>query len=189
MNCCIMSDLERYLRRFDEIVNQMANQMLCRSSLSDVTIDFCECMIPHHRAAIDMCQNVLQYTENEQLIDICNNIIETQTEGICQMEEIKDSTYGFVNTLSDVNIYVSQYLNIVRNMVCRMRNGARNCCCVNLSFINQMIPHHQGAICMCENALQCCIDPRLKTLCENIIKEQTEGIADLRQVRCVICSN
>ncbi len=185
MNCCIMSDLERYIRRFQEILNQMENKMLCRSSLDDVTIDFCECMIPHHQAAIYMCQNLLQYTQNENLKEICNNIIETQTEGIRRMEEIKNSTCGFVNTLSDTNIYNSQYLSITRNMLCRMRNSPQ-CCCVNLSFIGEMIPHHEGAICMCENALQCCIDPRLRELCQNIITEQSEGIRQLKQVRCRI---
>lgn len=187
MNCCIMSNLERYLRRFDEVLEQMANQMLCRTSLGDVTIDFCECMIPHHQAAIYMCKNVLQYTQNEDLRGICNQIIETQQEEICQMEEIKNSTCGFVNTLSDTNIYISQYLNITRNMICRMRNSPQ-CCCVNLSFINEMIPHHEGAICMCENVLQCCIDPRLREMCERIIAEQTEGVRRLKQIRCMICN-
>lgn len=41
MDCCMISDLERYLNRFDGILNQMANKMLCRTALSDVTIDFC----------------------------------------------------------------------------------------------------------------------------------------------------
>lgn len=188
MECCIMSNLERYLRRFDEIVNQMANQMLCRTSISDVTIDFCECLIPCNEGIISMCQNILQFTSNEDLRDFCNNTIQNKTDQNNELEEIKNTTYGFVNTVSDVNVYVSQYLSICRNMICRMRNCLRRGC-VNLCFICQMTCCLQGVICMCENCLQCCIDPRLRTLCENTINESNEGIQNLRRIRCMICNN
>ena len=187
MDCCLMSDLERYLRRFNEIVNQMANQMLCRTSISDVTIDFCECLIPCNQGVIAMCQNVLQYTQNDDLQEFCNHMIESKTEQNNTLQEIKDSTYGFINTVNDVNTYVSQYLSICRTMICRMRNNSRRC--VNLSFVCQMIACQEGIICMCENCLQCCIDPRLRTFCENTIQEANEAIGDLRRIYCTICNN
>ena len=185
MSCNIMSDLQRYLRRFNEILNQMQNQMLCRTSISDVSIDFCECMIPCCQGVINMCQNVLQYTNNEQLREFCNNTIESKNNQISELEEIKDSTYGFVNTASDLNTYISQYLSICRNMFCNMATSAN---CVNLSFICQMIPCQEGIICLCENCLQCCIDPRLRTLCQNMIEEQNEGINTLRGIGNRICN-
>jgi len=181
-----MSDLERYLRRFNEILNQMSNQMLCRNNISDVTIDFCECMIPCCNGVIDMCQNALQYTENEDLQEFCNNMIDRKREQINTLQEIKDSTYGFVNTVSDVNTYVSQYLSICRNMICRMRNSARRC--VNLSFVCHMIACQEGINCMCKNCLQCCIDPRLRTLCENMIEDAENAVEDLRQIYWRICN-
>ena len=179
-----MSDLTRYLRRFNEIVSQMANQMLCRTNISDVSIDFCECMIPCNNAVISMCQNALQYTENEQLQEVCNRLIENAQAQNNQLEEIKDSTYGFVNTVGDVNVYVSQYLSICRNMICNMRNSRQRC--VNLSFICQMIACQEGINCLCENCLQCCIDPRLRELCENMIETANEAVEDLKKIGCAI---
>lgn len=45
------------------------------------------------------------------------------------------------------------------------------------SFLRSMIPHHSGAILMCEKAnLR---DPQLKALCGNIIKSQREEIAQM----------
>lgn len=187
MECCRMSDLQKYLCRFDEILNQMENKMLCRSNVSDITLDFCECMIPHHQAAIYMCENLLKYTECEPLKKIACDIIETQTQGIKEMQEIAKTTCGFVNSQRDVNCYVSQYLSITRNMICRMRNSPQ-CQNINLSFIGEMIPHHEGAICMCQNLLQYCIDPRLEKIAKSIIKEQSEGVQHLKQVRCMICN-
>ena len=45
------------------------------------------------------------------------------------------------------------------------------------SFLRSMIPHHSGAILMCEKAnLR---DPQVKALCGNIIKSQREEIAQM----------
>ena len=45
------------------------------------------------------------------------------------------------------------------------------------SFLRSMIPHHSGAILMCEKAnLR---DPQVKALCSNIIKSQREEIAQM----------
>lgn len=188
MECCRMSDLNKYLRRFEEILCQMANKMITRTSVSDITLDFIECMIPHHQAAIYMCENLLKYTECEPLQKIANNIIQTQTQGIQQMQEIAQTTCGFVNSQRDVNCYISNYFSITRNMICRMRNSCE-CENINLNFINEMIPHHEGAISMCQNLLKYCIDPRLKQIAESIIKEQSEGVEQLKKVRCMICNN
>lgn len=186
MECCKMSDLDKYVRKFEEILCQMANKMTTRTSVSDITLDFIECMIPHHQAAIYMCENLLKYTECEPLKKIACNIIETQTQGIKQMQEIAKTTCGFVNSQKDVNCYISKYFAITRNMIGRMRNSAK-CENINLSFISEMIPHHEGAICMCENLLKYCIDPRLKEVAEAIVKEQSEGVSQLKEIRCMIC--
>ena len=48
------------------------------------------------------------------------------------------------------------------------------------SFLRSMIPHHSGAILMCEKAhLR---DPQLKAFCGNIIKSQREEIAQMEQM-------
>ena len=47
----------RYLYRYDEIVKQMAEKMLSRNVTNSITINFIECMIPHHQAAIEMSEN------------------------------------------------------------------------------------------------------------------------------------
>ncbi len=185
MKCCRTSDIDKYIRKFEEILCQMANKMTTRISVSDITLDFIECMIPHHQAAIYMCENLLEYTECEPLKKLACDIIETQTQGIKQMQEIAKTTCGFVNPQKDVNCYISQYFSIVKQMICKMKNS-RECLNINVSFICEMIPHHQGAICMSENLLKYCIDPRLKELAEAIIKEQSQGIVQLKQICCRI---
>lgn len=187
MECC-RKNLKKYFCRFNEIVNEMQTKMLCRNSVSDITLDFIECMIPHHQAAINMCENLLAFTECEPLKKIACVMIETQKQEMKQMQEIAKTACGFVNSQNDVNCYIARYLSITKNMICKMRNRAE-CPNLNLSFINEMIPHHEGAILMCENLLKYCIDPRLKKMAEDIIKEQSQGMKELKEVHCMICQN
>ena len=89
MECCKMSDMEKYLKRFREIVCGLADKMLNRTSISDITLDFIECMIPHHRAAIDMCENLLKYCIDPRLKQIAEAMIKQQTKGVQELNKIR----------------------------------------------------------------------------------------------------
>ena len=39
-------------------------------------------MIPHHQAAISMARSILEYTDNNQIASIAQNIISEQTKSI-----------------------------------------------------------------------------------------------------------
>ena len=177
---------KKYLFRFDEILNQMADKMLSQKVTGSITIDFITCMIPHHQAAIYMSENLLSYTRYEPLRKIADGIIQMQTRGIEQMKEIASTTYGFLNYPKDVNNYIMKYLEITKNMIERMKNSPR-CININLNFVGEMIPHHEGAIYMCENLLQYKIDPRLKQVADTIIKEQSQGVKELKEIQRNLC--
>lgn len=81
MNYNEMQKAKLYLRRFFQILNQMEKQMTSAKVVDNITIYFIRCMIPHHQAAIYMCENLLKYTNYPPLENIANNIIQTQTEG------------------------------------------------------------------------------------------------------------
>ncbi len=180
-------NVRRYFYRFDQILNEMENKMLSVRFSNNITLNFIKCMIPHHQAAIYMCQNLLEYTKYPPLQEIARNIIKTQTRGIEQMTEIARTTSGFNNSPKDINNYIMKYLSITKEMVSKMRNSCRGMD-INLNFVSEMIPHHEGAIAMCENLLQYCIDSRLRSVANSIIKEQSEGVKDLEQIRENLCS-
>ena len=98
------------------------------------------------------------------------------------MREVAITTYGYSNTRRDISLYERAYLSITRNMICRMRNApiGNN---INLNFIDEMIPHHEGAIRMCENVLKYNIDPRLVEIANLIIEEQSKGVKNLQEIR------
>ncbi len=177
-----MSIASRYLYRFDQILNEMADKMLNVQMTNSITINFIQCMIPHHQAAIYMCENLLQYTTYKPLQEIAHDIIQMQTRGIEQMRDIAKTTPGFFNAQRDLECYITKYFEITKDMISKMRNAPR-AMNVNLNFVNEMIPHHEGAIAMCDNVLQYYIDPRLRNVALNIIREQSEGVEELKQIR------
>ena len=54
-------EINEYLHRFDEILCEMSNKMLSFNTTSNITINFIECMIPHHEAAIYMSEIIDHY--------------------------------------------------------------------------------------------------------------------------------
>lgn len=173
---------EKYLYRFDQILNEMTNKMLIKPTTDDITIYFIRCMVPHHQAAIDMCENLLRYTTYSPLIQVATNIIKVQQKGIKDMLEIARTTNGNKNSRYELENYTRIYKEIAKNMILGMKNSPRTMK-INLDFTGEMIPHHKGAIAMCNNLLQYRIDPRLRIVAQNIIKEQTRGVEQLEAIR------
>ncbi len=187
MQCFSKINVKNYLFTFNTILSNMAHKMLCTNPQNNITIYFIECMIPHHEAAIYMCENLLKYTDYEPLIKIANNIIEMQTRGVKQMKLIlKEDNNLYDNSMKDIYNYRIRYFSIVHKMINRM-NTAPKCNNINLNFVNEMIPHHEGAIAMCKNLLKYNINPKLDYVAKSIIQEQSEGILQLKSVLNNIC--
>lgn len=178
----------QYLIKYNNILRQMYNSMVSQNVTCSITKDFICTMIPHHLAAIQMCENLLNYTEFTPLVSIANNIIAEQTQGIENMKKPLENACDFTNENCDVCCYMDEYYKIADKMVCQMRNSPKsfNIC---LNFIDEMIPHHEGAIHMCENVLKYEIDPELKVIAQNIINTQSQGITEMENVRKSILSN
>lgn len=182
------SNVKQYLNKFNKILNQMNKKMLSACITNNITINFIESMIPHHQAAIYMCENLLEYTHYEPLEEIAQNIIITQTKGIEDMKEICMTTHGYLNSKCEVKKYEKAFFCITKDMVCKMENSLRSDN-INLNFVSEMIPHHEGAISMCENLLKYCIDPRLRKVGENIIVQQSRGVNELKKIKSFLCKN
>lgn len=175
-------DACRYLKRFDEILYEMSYKMLSQNITNSITTNFIECMIPHHQAAIYMCENLLKYTNYPPLIKIATDIIQTQTKGIEEMKEVLKTSKNYTNSKVNVRWYMNKYFRITKHMINRMKNSLRTKN-INLNFTSEMIPHHEGAIQMCNNLLQYSIDPKLKAIAENIISQQSQGVIELKKIQ------
>lgn len=172
-------DAMPYLAEYSKILNNMINEMTSADLTDSISHNFIVQMIPHHRAAIEMSENVLKYTDNTELTEIANNIITEQTESINNMQNILNGCECVKNTTCEVRTYRRNVSCITGVMFSAMSNAFSDNC-VNCNFIREMIPHHEGAVRMSENALRFAICPELKPILNAIITSQRQGICKMR---------
>ncbi|MEG0366693.1 MAG: DUF305 domain-containing protein [Coprobacillus sp.] len=172
---------QKYLQCFDAILSNMIYDMNHATLLSSLSMTFINQMIPHHYAAIQMSKNLLLYTTNIPLQTIAQNIINAQTKSIQDMMNIYNCC-GCENNQSDISAYLGAYEKISSTMFTSMQNAdsSNN---INLSFINEMIPHHYGAIEMSKNLLQYPICKELYPILNTIITLQEQGINQMKQLQ------
>lgn len=182
-----LSDVtKRYLIRFYDILDEMVDNMTCAELNDSVSHNFIVQMIPHHQAAIQMSENILQYTTNLPLQTIAQNIIATQTQSIADMEKALDPCATcYCNEETELYLYQRRFQQISQIMFAEMK-AAPAVNDVNQNFIREMIPHHIGAIRLAENALCFNICPQLKPILQSIIATQTVGIQEMEALlRCL----
>lgn len=81
-------DICLYERRTDQIMNHMFGEMETACSDNNVNGNFMREMIPHHRGAVEMSENTLQYNICPELVPILEAIITSQKRGIVQMQQL-----------------------------------------------------------------------------------------------------
>ena len=81
-------DEQSYLKEYHSMMkdHDMSHNMVT----SDVDTAFAEGMMVHHQMAVDMAESILKYTNNEEVIELAKNIVETQNEEIAEMQSFLD---------------------------------------------------------------------------------------------------
>ena len=167
-----------YLSRYYDILDEMIWEMSNVNLTDSISHNFIVQMIPHHRAAIDMSHNLLQYTTFVPLQEIAVDIIDEQTKSIKDMTEALNGCSSMKNTEEELQLYMQNYHQITQNMFAKMGDAfASND--INADFMREMIPHHKGAIQMSENALAFPICPELTPILQSIITSQEKGIQEM----------
>ena len=180
--CTYSRNTEAYLDRYREILSNMIDRMENARRTESISNDFIVQMIPHHMAAIEMAKNLLRYTTDLNLQRIADGIITEQTQSIEDMRAIRCLCLNQTNTQTDRNRYDSRTESILDTMFQSMEN-ARSTNNIDCNFIREMIPHHEGAVHMSENALRFDLCPGLVPILHAIIKSQRRGIRELRQLQ------
>ncbi len=186
-NCNVFSKVTKeYLTTFRCILNTMIQDMTNVNLSDSISYNFIIQMLPHHRAAIEMSYNILKYTTSIPLENIASQIILEQTESIENMQRIKCTCKMKKNCAQDLHDYQQKVDHIMQTMFTGMKNAC-NTNQVDADFIREMIPHHEGAVKMSENALQYDICPQLKPILEAIITSQKRGIMQMEALLQTIC--
>ncbi len=186
-SCRLSNVTKNYLSRFHCILDEMIQGMTTAKLTDSISHNFIVQMIPHHRAAIEMSDNILRYTTNIPLQDIAASIVSEQTKSIANMEEVLNCCSKMDSPEQDLCLYQRKTEQIMQRMFSKMEY-ARSTNQINCNFMWEMIPHHMGAVEMSQNTLQYDICPELKPILEAIITSQQKGISQMRNLlQCLGC--
>lgn len=186
MNQRALSDVTQlYLSEYQKILDAMIDRMSSVEPTYSISHNFILQMIPHHMAAIYMSENLLKYTTSIPLQNVAKNIIAEQTKGISDMEKILIGCGEKENTERQVREYQAAFSDIAEKMFYDMEN-AQQYNDINIDFILEMIPHHDGAIRMSRNALNFPLCEELVPILNEIIATQTQGIRTMRRLLHIV---
>jgi uncharacterized protein (DUF305 family) len=145
---------------------------------------FIEQMIPHHVDAVEMSELALGRAQSEEVKELAQNIITSQSTEINQMKTWYRQWFGSEYTEAEDDFRMGPGLMRGRmgmmggNIDFEALQSAED---FDSAFAKEMIPHHQMAIMMATMLERSTNRPEMKQLASDIIKTQTSEIILMRE--------
>ncbi len=178
---------KRYLCCYYQILDEMIQGITTAKLTRSLSHNFIVQMIPHHQAAVRMCRNLLQYSDDGAVRRLAQRITDQQTQGLQAMEGRLPDCGQPANPQMDLRLCHRRTELILRELFSQMGSapeGNR----LDLVFLRQMIPHHLGAARMAQNTLRYQVAtglaPVLRSTIDTHCKEVRQMRALLRRMGC-----
>lgn len=146
---------------------------------------FLDSMIPHHKGALVMSQEVLAKSKRPELIKLAKGILADQKKEIEQMQQWRKQWYPKASATpimwhTEMNHEMAMTPKHKESMMMNMSLGQADAR-FDVRFLDAMIPHHQGAVTMGKDALLKSNRPQMKKFAQNIVKSQQAEIDMMTQ--------
>jgi uncharacterized protein (DUF305 family) len=148
----------------------------------DVDRDFVIGMVPHHQAAIEMAQVVLNRGRSAKVRNLAQSIIDDQQNEITYMSALAEEKWGSrparqrpgpMGALMGLPITMD-----MSTMADHMSQTAN----VDRMFLEMMIPHHAAAISMAQEITDRGVDQRIIKMARTVISSQAREIANMQRM-------
>lgn len=148
---------------------------------------FIDAMTPHHQGAVSMAKQAQQKSQRPEIKKLADDIIKAQNKEISQLKQWRKAWYPQASSTPMAhNPQTGQMMPMSQEQMQAMMMeedlGAADAQ-FNLRFINAMIPHHQGAVAMAQDAQKKSKRPEIKKLAQDIINSQNAEIEQMKKWR------
>jgi uncharacterized protein (DUF305 family) len=130
---------------------------------------FIDSMIVHHEGAIVMANQALAQAERPELRELATAIVDGQAAEIAQMQAWRSAWFPELPETTGMDMAMGPM---------EVAEGAAP---FDQRFIQAMIPHHESAVVMAQDALQQAERQEIKELAQAIITAQEAEIAQMKQ--------
>ncbi|GET41134.1 DUF305 domain-containing protein [Microseira wollei] len=154
---------------------------------ADYDLRFIDAMTPHHQGAVLMAQEVQQKSKRPEMKQLADNIIKAQNQEIEQMKQWRNNWYppaGNQPMAYDAKMgqTVAMSPEQMQSMMMSQDLGSADET-FDQRFIDAMIPHHEAALTMAQDALKKTKRPEIKKLAQEIVTSQQKEIDQMQQWR------
>jgi uncharacterized protein (DUF305 family) len=162
----------------------MNHQMDLGPADADYDLRFIDGMMPHHEGAIVMAQEVLQKSQRPELKQLATAMIKAQTAEIATMQKWRSAWYPKAPTTpmawhAEMKHMMPMNDAQKQSMMMRMDLGAADAD-FDKRFLAAMVPHHEGAVTMAQDALKNSKRPEIQTMAAAILASQTKEIKQMQ---------
>ncbi|MDQ3042718.1 MAG: DUF305 domain-containing protein [Acidobacteriota bacterium] len=158
-------------------MDHSAMQSAPNAAAQPFDLQFLDTMIAHHEGAVEMAKAAETKTQNAELKSFAAKIVADQTRENSEMKRWREQ--WFAGKPSALNMEMAGMANSMKGMDMAKMNAASGNS-FNVEFINQMTPHHEGAIVMAREALTKAEHAELKTLANQIVQSQEAEIKQMQ---------
>ena len=142
-------------------------------------LQFIDTMTNHHQGAIEMAEMALKKSNNAELKAFAQKIIDDQKKEIAQMKDWREKWYA--GKPEAVNMQMPGMMDSMKMMAGdeMKKMEAASGKDFDVHFLDMMTPHHAGAVTMAKEALARAEHPEIRTLANQVIKEQEAEIKEM----------
>lgn len=141
-------------------------------------LQFIDTMSDHHAGAVRMAELVVKKTQNEELKNFAQKIIDDQRQEISQMEDWRKQWFADAKAAKNMAMPgMADSMKMMEGGMKKMETAEGKQ--FDLLFLEMMIPHHEGAVVMAKEALRKSEKAEIKTLAGSIIKAQESEIKQM----------
>ena len=163
------------LKDYTKSMTDMHNEMMVGMAYNDPDTAFAKAMLGHHRGAVDMAKIELKYGDNEEMIKLAQDIIESQQNEINIMKKWLASHPDIPKPKPNTEAMQKAYAKSMQAMHENMMAGITDPV-PDMAFARAMLPHHRGAVDMAIVQLQYGTDEEMRQLAQDIIAAQQPEI-------------
>jgi uncharacterized protein (DUF305 family) len=139
-------------------------------------LQFIDEMIPHHQMALISSEHMISNSQRPEMRKLYENIQKSQSEQIEQMQEWRKEWYPDAGRPSEMMSEEQMGRMMDNGMMDGSMQGMMSGDALDTMFLKMMIPHHQTAVEMSDEALSKAEHPELRDLAQEIRDEQSSEI-------------
>lgn len=152
---------------------------------AEFDLRFIDSMIPHHEGAVVMAKEAQQKSKRPEIQKLAAAIIKAQDKEIAQLKQWRTAWYPKAPSTpmawhKELNHSMAMSEAQIKAMRMDMDLGPADAD-FDKRFLNAMLPHHEGAVVMAQDALAKSKRPEIQKLAQEIVSSQEAEIKQMKQ--------